>query len=299
MSQAERPPPLHIVIEAARLAALHSYPMDCAAHDEPLDTLVRMAACAVNASIAMLSFIDRDHLDVRAAFGCDVRRMPRSLTLCHHTLAEPRRVLLVPDTLDDARFRGYPMVVMPPHIRFYVGVCLTDGDGYDLGALCTMDAQPSSLGADTLAALHGLARRAVDLLALRRAEQGPWQSGTVGEPPIGTPRQDRPVASELPVPGWLGVRTEHARLPGGAGEGRLLISVVADSPADRARLRVGDIILAIDGRAMRRKTDITATLASCTGGVVGLQVWRRDRTFDCALRLAPMPEVARLARRSW
>ena len=300
MSQGERPPPLHVVVEAARIAALHSYPTADSAPEEPFDTLVRLAAHLAHAPVAMMSLMGRDQQDLKAAFGSDIRQIPRSVALCNHTLAEPLGVMVIPDTLADARFQGHPMVAMPPSIRFYAGVCLTDGDGYALGTLCVMDTRPASITAETLAALRKLAQDAIDAMALRRAEQGAWQNGTVIDWPANPPqRHPRPPAPAPVAPGWLGVRTEHTRVPGSNGEGRLLITVAPGSPADRANMQAGDIILTIDGRAIRRRTDITSAVASCTAGVMRLQVWRDGGTFECTLQTAPMPEITPQRRWAW
>lgn len=299
----DRPPALRVVMESARIAALQSYSLAEAPAGEPFSTLVRMAAHFAQAPIAMISLIGRDHQSIKAAFGTEIRRMPRSLAFCNHAIADPSGAMVVPDTLADSRFQSHPQVLAPPHIRFYAGVCLVDDDGYALGTLCVMDQKPSRIEAATIAVLHTMAREAMNALALQRAEQadGWGQAVPAGHLPGKPSPHDvaPPPASASQV--WLGVRTEHKAVPGSAQEeGRVLKSVAAHSPAERAKLLVGDIILSIDGRPIRRRHDITAAVSGrALGEVMRLQVWRDGTLFECGLRLEAMPDARVMQRTIW
>ena len=188
----------------------------------------------------------------------------------------------MPDTRADVRFQAHPLVVSDPHVQFYAGVSLTDTDGYAVGTLCVMDTTPSSVTQAGLLSLRRIAHEALDALALGRAEQDAWPELT--RPP--TEHSTSPSA-----PGWLGVRTEHSPVPGSSREGRLVVRVASGSPAERAALYPGDIILAIDGRAARRRNDITAALARhIPGDAIRLQVWRKSEVFDCSVTMAATPE---------
>jgi len=301
MPGVDRPPALRVVMEAARIAALHSYSLAGSPTGEPFNTLVRMAAHLARAPIAMISLIGRDHQSVKAAFGTDIQQMPRSLAFCNHTIADPSHAMVVPDTLADSRFQSHPHVVEDPHLRFYAGVCLVDDDGYALGTLCIMDHKPSRIEDATLAVLHAMAKEAMNALALQRAEQtaGWGQPGPAPHRPLAdsiTPPPSSSPASQV----WLGVRTEHRTVPGTVQEGRVLKSVAAHSPAERAKLLVGDIILSIDGRLTKRRHDITAAVsARALGEVMRLQVWRDGSLFECGLRLEAIPEARVLQRQLW
>jgi S1-C subfamily serine protease len=69
--------------------------------------------------------------------------------------------------------------------------------------------------------------------------------------------------------GYLGIATQPVRLPPGLRralnlEGRLGLVVVVvepDGPADRAGLLLGDILVALDGRAVADPADVLAALA--------------------------------------
>ncbi len=303
MPGVERPPALRVVMESARIAALQSYSAAASPAGEPFSTLVRMAAHLAQAPVAMISLIGRDHQSVKAAFGSDLRQMPRSLAFCNHVITDPSRAMVVPDTLADPRFQSHPHVLGPPHVRFYAGVCLVDDDGYALGTLCVMDHKPSRIEDATLAVLHAMAKEAMNALALQRAEQTAGWGQPVSAPrwPDTPPSDSAAPPSSTPAsPAWLGVRTEHATVPGSVQEGRVLKSVAAHSPAERARLMVGDIILSIDGRLTVRRHDITAAVSGrALGEVMRLQVWRNGSLFECGLRLEAIPEARVLQRQIW
>jgi len=316
MHGVERPPPLRTVLEAARIAALQSYLTAQVADTEPFVTLVRMAAHLTQSPIAMISLMGRDHQLIRAAFGTDMQQLPRALALCNHVIADPSGAMVVPDTLTDPRFQRHPLVLAAPHIRFYAGVGLVDGDGYALGTLCVMDDKPSSITPDAMTLLRKMAVETVDALARQRAEQARWQSAATpagywpnkdlpdnhwhdlqssSEPPAPSIGRARPLL--LSAPGWLGIRTEHTPVPGSNHEGRLVISVAMDSPAARAGLQVDDVILTIDGRAARRRSDITGAMAGCApGGVMRLEILRAGSVFEHEIRPEPMP-MERIKRR--
>ena len=299
----DRPPALRVVMESARIAALQSYAPTESPGGEPFNTLVRMAAHLAQTPIAMVSLIGRDHQSIKAAFGTDIQQMPRSLAFCNHTVADPSHAMVVPDTLEDARFQNHPHVLAPPHIRFYAGVCLVDDDGYALGTLCVMDHKPSRVEDATIAVLHTMAKEAMNALALQRAEQNAgWDQPPAPHwPNRPSPNSITPPPSLTPASQvWLGVRTEHKTVPGTVQEGRLLKSVAAHSPAERAKLLVGDIILSIDGRLTKRRHDITAAVsARVLGEVMRLQVWRNGTLFECGLRLEAIPEARVLQRQLW
>ncbi len=179
MPGVERPLPPRDVLEAARVTALQSYPAPETAATEPFVTLVQMAAHLLQAPIAMITLIGRDQQWIKAAYGTELKRLPRAFTICNHAIVEPTGAMVVPDTLRDLRFRDHPLVLAPPHIRFYAGVCMMDSDGYVLGTLCVMDDKPSSIGPDALALLHKLGIETVDALVRQRAEQEALQDNAI------------------------------------------------------------------------------------------------------------------------
>lgn len=74
----------------------------------------------------------------------------------------------------------------------------------------------------------------------------------------------------------------------GGGNGALVNSVSPGSPAEKAGLKRGDIILGLNGGSITGSGDLTARIASMAPGTtVHLKVFRDGKTFDVAVTLAP------------
>ncbi|MDY7109186.1 MAG: trypsin-like peptidase domain-containing protein [Planctomycetota bacterium] len=85
---------------------------------------------------------------------------------------------------------------------------------------------------------------------------------------------------------------------GALGEPRV-IEVRADSPADEAGIQPGDVLLAVDGRPVRKGVDFDiALLNHDAGDELDLTLRRGERQVDAELRLAarPAPDGRELAR---
>jgi S1-C subfamily serine protease len=79
---------------------------------------------------------------------------------------------------------------------------------------------------------------------------------------------------------WLGVYSEEVR-------GHVLVTqVLRGAPADLSGLRRGDVILAVDGRAIGSQTELYETLWSCAsaGDEITLQIWRNKTVHEIKVR---------------
>jgi S1-C subfamily serine protease len=65
---------------------------------------------------------------------------------------------------------------------------------------------------------------------------------------------------------WLGIEGSDAGDPDVTGGGVLIAALAADSPADRGGLRVGDVLVEIDGRMIGHLPDLMITLRSRSPG---------------------------------
>src|SRR5215472_8145533 len=129
--------------EAARLTALDRYAILDTDPEQSFDDLVILASYICKTPIALLSLLDDHRQWFKSAVGVQVRETPLE-------------IFIVPDTLQDTRFRENPMVVGEPHIRFYAGAPLINEDGYALGTLCVLDRQPRELDPEQKQALKSL-----------------------------------------------------------------------------------------------------------------------------------------------
>ncbi len=102
--------------------------------------------------------------------------------------------------------------------------------------------------------------------------------------------------------GWLGIEfqpvTEELAAslglesPGGA----LVASVLADGPAEKAGLRVGDVILGLDGEALQEPKDLPRLVAGARAGSrVALRVLRDGRERTVRVTIGRSEAEARLA----
>jgi PAS domain S-box-containing protein len=115
-----------------------------------------------------LTLVDVDRQWFKSAYGMNRRETPRELSFCAHAILS-NKVMVVPDTTADRRFKTNPLVTGEPKIRFYAGAPLRTPDGLNLGTLCVIDTVPRQLSADEEQVLVDLAALAMDELQLRIA----------------------------------------------------------------------------------------------------------------------------------
>jgi serine protease Do len=101
--------------------------------------------------------------------------------------------------------------------------------------------------------------------------------------------------------GWLGVQMqpitpELAKAMGRDDhDGVIVDKVEPDSPAANADLRQGDLIAAVDGKAVKGSRELAMTIASVeTGTTAKLTIWRdgKERTVDVKIGSQPSDKVA-------
>ncbi len=95
---------------------------------------------------------------------------------------------------------------------------------------------------------------------------------------------------------WLGVYTQEVTSDlrealDLSADGALVSSVVPDSPADRAGLRKGDVIVSVDRRDISSPADLTERIGgSREGDSVSLGLVRKGQRLTLAVRLAERPQ---------
>ena len=102
--------------------------------------------------------------------------------------------------------------------------------------------------------------------------------------------------------GWLGIATQPVRLPPAlrrsveseADAGLVIVNVEPDSPADRGGVQIGDILLALEGKAVSDPGDVLAALGGDRiGKAIGLRVARGGRAETLSVTVGERPHVRR------
>ena len=149
--------------EEQRLEALHQLRVLDTAPEVAFDAITQLAAEVFSVPIAAVSLIDTDRQWFKSVVGLSVSETPRDIAFCAHAIHAPGG-LIVEDTWRDRRFRGNPLVIGAPYIRFYAASVLRGLDGRALGTLCIIDDRPRHFGAADQGRLAVLGRQAALLL---------------------------------------------------------------------------------------------------------------------------------------
>lgn len=148
------------VADPDRLRALQATGLLDAPRDEAFDRTVRLARRLVGAPVALLSLVDADRQFFLGEEGLaeptrSARETPLSQSFCQHVVLREG-----PLAVGDAR--RDPLVadneaVTALDVTAYLGVPVRAPGGEVLGALCVLDSEPRTWGADDLDALTDLA----------------------------------------------------------------------------------------------------------------------------------------------
>jgi GAF domain-containing protein len=157
--------------EEERLRALRELELLDSEPEEEFDELVRRAAEATGAPIAVITLVDEARQWFKARVNLELESTDRDLAFCAHAILSPDDLTIVPDTLEDERFNDNLLVVEEPNIRFYAGAPIFTPDGYPIGTLCVIDAAPRGLSEEQADALRALAREVSRQIERRRLER--------------------------------------------------------------------------------------------------------------------------------
>jgi GAF domain-containing protein len=153
--------------EEARIMALEKYAILDTDPEQAFDDLTLLASFVCKTPIALISLVDEDRQWFKARVGIKASETSRDIAFCSTAILQTD-VFVVPDALEDERFRDNPLVVSDPNIRFYAGAPLINEDGYALGTLCVVDRSPRDLAPDQRDALKALSRLVLGQLEFRR-----------------------------------------------------------------------------------------------------------------------------------
>lgn len=129
---------------------------------ESFERITRLAKSLFKVPIVAFSLVDNERQWFKSIQGLDICETSREVSFCGHTICQDE-LLIVNDSVKDARFADNPLVTGEPHIRFYAGYPVRAADKYKIGSLCLIDTVPREFSPEELAGLR-------DLVALIEAE---------------------------------------------------------------------------------------------------------------------------------
>ena len=159
---------LSIDSEAQRLAAVRRYDILDTPPDGAFDRITAMAAELFAVPISIISLVDHDRIWFKSHHGLDVQQIGREPGLCASAILHGEPWILT-DARIDPRSLANPLVAGDFGLRFYVGVPLQTGDGFNLGTLCVIDLEPRAVTDQQIVLLKGLAGVVMDQMELRLA----------------------------------------------------------------------------------------------------------------------------------
>jgi GAF domain-containing protein len=157
--------------EEARLKALRELELLDTDPEAEFDELVRRAAAATDAPIAVITLVDEARQWFKARVNLELESTDRDVSFCAHAILTPDDLTIVPDTLEDERFNDNLLVIEDPNIRFYAGAPIFTPDGHPVGTLCVIDAAPRTLSDEQAQALRELAGEVSRQIERRRLER--------------------------------------------------------------------------------------------------------------------------------
>jgi diguanylate cyclase (GGDEF)-like protein/PAS domain S-box-containing protein len=152
--------------ESRRLVELRQLNLLDTPPEEAFDRVTRLAARILGVPIALISLVDDSRVWFKSRVGLDVEQFPRDITLCTQVIAE-RKVLVVPDATQDARYAANALVTGAPYLRAYMGIPLYSRSTEPVGTLCAIDVQPRYFGADAITIWNDFANLVQDMLRAR------------------------------------------------------------------------------------------------------------------------------------
>jgi PAS domain S-box-containing protein len=229
--------------------------------------LTTEAARALRVPVAWIGFVTPDGEDIVAAAGSKPRRIHADASFAAR-IAEARDVVVVRDVTADSRFASHPMVVAPPHVRFYAGMPLFDAHGAFAGALSILDRTPRALTEAEAALLRSLGREASRQLAHQQ------ELSEAGDRFRDFFEQTSDLVLSLGANGTVLHSNEVAQTALGISRGESLLDAV--EPERRGELREALTRVFEHGEPERVET----VFVTAGGNRITLEGWLRPKVMD-------------------
>ncbi len=153
-------------VDPSRLAELRRLSILDSTPERAYDDITRLLATSLAVPITMVNLLDAERDWFKSCAGIQQTQSPAVTSFCEAFFSSNLDLIVVEDTLADARFVDHPLVAGRPFIRFYAAARLVIG-GHTVGTLCAYDVQPRQLNPGQLADLRTMAAAVVELFLQR------------------------------------------------------------------------------------------------------------------------------------
>jgi EAL domain-containing protein (putative c-di-GMP-specific phosphodiesterase class I)/GGDEF domain-containing protein len=152
--------------EASRLDVLHKLNLLDTPPNESFDRITRMASQLFKLPLAAVSLTDSNRQWFKSRVGIVHESIPRLKAPCAQ-IVDKAQMLVVNDLLASSDYSDSPLA--GAGVRFYAGAPLLTSDGYCLGSMCVLGAEPREVSEAECAALRDMADMVMAQIELRHA----------------------------------------------------------------------------------------------------------------------------------
>lgn len=152
--------------ESERMLAVRRYDVLDTPPDGAFDRVTKLAARQFGVPISIVSIVDTDRIWFKSHHGVAVEEISRDPGLCASAILGDKP-WIVENAEIDPRTMANPLVAGDLGLRFYAGAPLKTHDGFNLGTLCVIGAEPREFSGEDAEMLEELAGVVMDELELR------------------------------------------------------------------------------------------------------------------------------------
>lgn len=153
-------------LDPSRLAELRRSLILDSSPERAYDEITQLLSSSLAVPFTMVNMMDGTRDWFKSCVGLQQTDSPAVTSMCEIFFTTANDLVVVEDTLNDARFKAHPKVIGPPFIRFYAAARLMVRD-QTVGTLCAYDVEPRKLSVQQLDQLRSLAGAAVTLIEQR------------------------------------------------------------------------------------------------------------------------------------
>jgi EAL domain-containing protein (putative c-di-GMP-specific phosphodiesterase class I) len=114
-----------------------------------IEKITQLAARMLNCSFALINLVDRDRQWFETEYE-GVEKLPKDSAFSAQTITAKTGKLVIPNALEDPKFRSHTLVKGSPFIRAYAGVTLYSAVKAPIGTLCAVDKNPRQFSGEDI-----------------------------------------------------------------------------------------------------------------------------------------------------